>query len=772
MLAATIAFVAVACAISAALPAPTLRSEQAQSTAVYDRDGRLLRLTLASDQQYRVWTPLEAVSPEFVDALLLHEDRRFYSHPGVDLAALARAAARTLRGSRQGGSTLTMQLARLRDRLDTRKVGGKLRQVLAALWLELRYSKREILEAHVNLLPYGGNIQGVGTASLIYFGKPAAELTLAEALTLVLIPQSPARREPGRGEPVELAAARERLLARWVGEYGRSDAAEDAIQSRLHYRNLRDLPFEAPHLVTDLLAPTPRPTVIRTTVDLALQHLVEKRLRQYVARSNESGLRNAAAILVDARTLELRALVGSADFADPAIHGQVNGASAKRSPGSVLKPFIYALAIDQGLIHAQTVLKDAPAAFGAYLPENFDQAFVGPLSASEALTRSRNVPAVGLAARLSQPSYYQFLKTAGVSRMASERHYGLALALGGGEVTLEEVATLYAMLLNRGELKPIRVRRDGPRLRGAQLLSPEASFMVLDILAGTPRPDGSPAHGLPVAWKTGTSWGFRDAWTAGVFGPYVLVVWVGNFDGHGDPALVGVRAAAPLFFSIVEALKASQPDMAPGWTAPPGLETVDVCQASGDLPNVDCPRTVRSWYIPGRSPIRVSDVHRRVAIDVRDGTLACPTTPAYYRRDEVVEYWPSDLMQLYAAAGMPRRSPPPPGRCGQPAAGTGAGPRILSPLQGVTYRVRAEPGSSDLELNFVASADGGVRQLYWFVDGAFIGVSRPSRPIGWRPRQAGKLALSVVDDQGRSDGRVLHVEIDADSTALRTVAAR
>jgi len=769
---APVALAALLCAIAAAWPAPPLKSEQAQSTAVYDREGRLMRLTLASDQQYRVWTPLAAVSPEFLDALLLHEDHRFYTHPGVDAAAMARAVTRTLRGNRQGGSTITMQLARLRTGIDTRTIGGKLRQAMAALWLELRYSKQEILEAHVNLLPYGRNIQGVGTASLVYFGKPASELTLAEALTLVLIPQSPARRDPGRGEPGELAAARERLLARWTAAHGMTAAAAEAEGSRLRYHGLDELPFEAPHLVTALLADAPRPAAIRSTVDLDLQWLVEKRLRQYVARSRDAGLRNAAAILVDSRTLEIRALVGSADFADASIEGQVNGIAAKRSPGSVLKPFIYALAIDQGLIHPRTVLKDAPAAFGAYLPENFDQAFVGPVSATDALTRSRNVPAVALAARLAQPSYYQFLRTAGISRMASERHYGLALALGGGEVSAEEVATLYAMLLNRGSLRPLRSRRDDPDAHGTRLLSEEASFMALDMLASTPRPDGYPPSGTPVAWKTGTSWGFRDAWTAGAFGPYVLVVWVGNFDGHGDPAIVGVRAAAPLFFSIVEALQASRPGLAPGWHAPQGLETVDVCLASGDLPNADCPQTAPTWFIPGRSPIRVSDVHRRVRIDVRDGTLACATTPSRDVREEVVEYWPSDLMQLFSAAGMPRKRPPPPGRCGESVSDRGSGPRILSPLNGVTYRVRAQRSPSGRELVFVASADGDARQLYWFVDGAFIGSSAPSRPIAWKPVKSGQLALSVVDDHGRSDGRPLRVEFEGESAEPTTLATR
>ena len=748
----------VALVVIAAWPAVPIARDIPLSTAVFGRQGELMRLTLAPDQQYRLWTPIEDVSPVFLEALLLYEDRHFQRHPGVDPLALVRAATRTLRGDRQGGSTITMQLARLRGRLNTRTPSGKLRQIAAALWLELRHSKREILEAHVNLLPYGRNVQGVGTASLIYFGKPASGLTLAEALTLVVIPQSPQRRDPAGGETPELAAARARLLDRWREEHGDPPAVDTLAHAPLRYRGLRDLPFEAPHLVTDLLAAAPAATGIHTTIDLGLQHLLETRLRQFVERQRATGLRNAAALLVDTRTMELLALVGSADFSDPEIHGQVNGAFAKRSPGSVLKPFIYALAIDQGLIHSRTVLKDAPAAFGAYTPENFDGAFAGPVSARDALTRSRNVPAVALAARLAQPGFYQFLRAAAVSRMASERHYGLALALGGGEVTMEEVAVLYAMLRNRGILRPLRSLAGAAPDPGARLLSEEASFMVLDMLAGTTRPNGAEPAGLPIAWKTGTSWGFHDAWTAGAFGPYVLVVWVGNFDGSGNPAFVGVRAAAPLFFSIVEAVQASRRIEAPGWWPPPGLRAIEVCMASGDLPNAACPKTVPAWFIPGRSPIKVSDVHRRLRVDRRSGTQACAGTPREFVHEEVFEFWPSDLMQLFAAAGMPRRTPPPPGQChpAQPTAGTG--PQILSPLNGVSYRVRTDRAAEDRQLSFLASADGGVRQLYWFVNDAFVGVSRPSRPVAWTPSGAGRYSLSVVDDQGRSDGRELRVE--------------
>lgn len=760
LLATAIAALSVIAALTviAAWPSTRLAQGTPVSAAVFDRDGKLMRLTLAPDQQYRLWTPLEDVSPMFLEALLLHEDRHFFVHPGVNPLALARAAATTMRGSRQGGSTITMQLVRLSGGLNTRTVTGKLCQVAAALWLDLRHSKREILEAHVNRLPYGRNIQGVGTASLVYFGKPASDLTLGEALTLVLIPQSPQRRDPTRGEPPELTAARERLLALWLVEHPNARSTSQFALKPLNYRGLQELPFEAPHLVTGLLAARPASAQIHTTIDLGLQQLLEKRLRQFVERERATGIRNAAAMLVDTRSLELRAMVGSADFSDAAIDGQVNGAWAKRSPGSVLKPFIYALAIDQGLIHTQTVLKDAPSAFGSYVPENFDGGFAGPVTARDALIRSRNIPAVALAARLSQPTFYQFLQSAGVSRMASERHYGLSLVLGGGEVTMEEVAVLYAMLRNHGVLRPLRSVAGETDSAGTRLLSDEASFMVLDMLAGTVRPNGSQPSGPPVAWKTGTSWGFRDAWTAGTFGPYVLVVWVGNFDGSGNPAFVGVRAAAPLFFSIAEALVASRPVEDPGWQAPPGLRQVDVCLASGDLPNADCPKTLPTWFIPGRSPIRVSSLHRRVRIDSRSNTEACATTPREFLREEVFEYWPSDLMQLFAAAGMPRRIPPASGNCAGAFATTGEGPRILAPLNGVRYRLRPTRLAEERQLSFLASADGGVRQLYWFVDDAFVGVSRPSRPMAWTPAAAGIYALSVVDDHGRSDGRQLRVE--------------
>jgi penicillin-binding protein 1C len=742
-------------------PRPTLVERIPSSSAVFDHKGRLLRLTLASDQQYRVWTPLEEVSPELIEALLLHEDQHFYRHVGINPASLIRAAASSYTGGpRVGGSTITMQLARLLYGLNTRSIGGKLEQIVRALQLELCYSKRELLEAHVNLMPYGGNVQGIGTASLIYFDREPRRLGLAESLALVLIPQSPARRAPTDEEPQELRDGRERLFARWAAAHPEARALAAHMSMPLEFGSLRDLPFHAPHFTNHVLSKRRALTSLQSTLDLPLQRVTERVVANYIREHSAIGLNNASVLLVDYRDMSVRAMVGSANFFSAPISGQVNGTLAKRSPGSTLKPFIYALAIDQGLIHPLTVLKDAPTSFGPYSPENFDGRFVGPITASDALIRSRNVPAVALSAQLAQPNLYQFLKGAGVSQLASEQHYGLALTLGGGEITMEEAAMLYAMLANRGRLAPLRYFADEPQAAGPRLLSEEASFMTLDMLQSAPRPQDSfaqPRAGVPAAWKTGTSWGFRDAWTAGVFGPYVLVVWLGNFDGQGNPAFVGVQAAAPLFFRLVDAIAANQRVVAPAYRQPPRLERVEVCSASGDLPNAECPQTVETWYIPGTSPIRVSQVHRRVWIDTRTGSQACPPFDPAHTHSEIYEFWPTDLLQLFAQAGMPRRRPPPPAAC-QRDVPVGTPPKITSPVTAATYTVRAaRVGTEPIPL--AANADSEVDRLHWFVDGSYIGTSAPGIALAWNPANAGRYIVRAIDDRGRADSRELHVAL-------------
>lgn len=740
-------------------PQPALRDSAPLSRVVLAENGELLRMTLAADGQFRLWMPLEAFAPSLVQAMLLKEDRYFYRHLGVNPAALLRGAVKTYSGgNRQGGSTLSMQLARRLYDLDSRSIPGKLQQIALALWLEARYSKREILEAYLNLAPMGGNIEGMETASRIYFDKPASALSLAESLALAVIPQQPSRR--GRFGP-SLQQARLELLEEWRKVYPNDPRNEAPLELPLGARSRAELPFRAPHFSELLLARHPD-AQIHSSLSLPLQQLLERLIRQFVAEHRAIGIENATAVLVDTRDHSVKALVGSADYRSVAIHGQVNGVIARRSPGSTLKPFLFGLALDQGVIHPRSMLRDAPTAFGHFQPENFDGRFVGPLSARDALIRSRNIPAVWLASQIRQPSLHGLLQRAGVQRLKPEEYYGLALALGGGELSMEELARLYLMLANDGKLHPLRYLQRQTSEAGPALLSPEAAFMVLDMLADNPRPDGLPSDprrpGWRAAWKTGTSWGFHDAWSAGVVGPYVLVVWVGNFDARPNPAFVGLHSAAPLFFRIADALPHA-PHGAPPQprSAPAGLARVEVCAASGELPNVWCPQTLPTWYIPGVSPIRVSTLHRPLTIDTRSGLRACPPFDPAFSREEVFEFWPDDIAALFQAAGLPRRTPPAAGAdCSLQTRSSGNPPRIRSPLTRVSYSLRLSRPQESIALRAHGEADA--KRLYWFADSRLLGHTANGAALEWRPEASGVYRLTVSDDQGRSATRTLQVD--------------
>tara|TARA_R110002096_G_scaffold370625_1_gene564083 strand:+ start:1018 stop:2466 length:1449 start_codon:yes stop_codon:yes gene_type:complete len=476
-------------------------------------------------------------------------------------------------------------------------------------------------------------------------------------------------------------------------------------------------------------------------------------------------IQNASAMLVDYRSMEVVASVGSADFFDGSIAGQVDGTRAKRSPGSTLKPFVYGLAIDQGIIHPSSLLKDAPTRFAAYTPENFDRGFMGPIKAKDALIYSRNVPAIELLSRVGHVTFHEFLLDAGVRGLSNPDHYGLAMVLGGNELTMHELVVQYAMLANGGALKPLRTRTDNPTsLSGQRLLSPEASFLVLDMLRDNPRPDSLSMDGQyeshPIAWKTGTSYAFRDAWTVGTFGPYVLAIWVGNFDGSANPAFVGRSAAAPLFFETADALMADRRDIQPELFPYAGLnvEKVDVCADTGDLPGRHCPRTEKAWFIPGVSPIKVSDVHRAIRIDGETGLRVCHFD-SENTHEEVFEFWPSDILSLYRRSGIAVRQPPAwAAECEMNhKEAPGLHPKISSPTPGVSYHVRIDQ-LADERIPLEATTDSDVKTLYWFVDDQFITSSARDETVFWTP-VAGEHRILAVDDLGRSHSRQLSVRV-------------
>lgn len=739
---------AVAMAAIALWPAQPLSRGYLSSTAIYDAAGGLMRLTLAPDQRYRVWADLEQISPLTREAFLLHEDRYFYFHPGVNPVALARGfyATYIAKERRIGGSTITMQLARKRYAIDSHTFTGKVQQILRAVQLELLYSKDEILEAYLNVVPFSGNIEGVAAASQIYFAHPASRATLAEALTLAVIPQNPSVRGPRKHTPKPLVAARARLYSAWLSK---NPQTVPGLDLHVPLQDSAQLPFVAPHVTQMLLAGQVGAPHIETTIDRRLQHLLERHANAYVMQRRHLGIKNTAVLLLDHRSMEVKAALGSVDFHNRQIFGQVNGIQAKRSPGSTLKPFIYALAIDQGVIHPLSVLRDSPQAFGPYTPENFDGEFLGPVSARDALVRSRNIPAIAVAAKLSNPDFYSFLKSAGIADMRSKQHYGLALVLGGGEVTMEELVSLYAALANEGQQRPLRYLRDQTPAPAQRLFSAEASFMTLDMLKDNPRPDGgfigSPT--LPVYWKTGTSYGFRDAWAVGIFGPYVLAVWVGNFEGGGNPAFIGAQAAAPLFFRITDAIHAqNRRAVHVERKIPAGVKRVVVCAATGDLPNAECPVRVRTWFIPGKSPIRLSRLHR-VAGSVEQGCVA---------RREVYEYWPSDLRGLFEQAGLPRRMPPALDGCAAAEPATYEPPQITSPLRGASYEIKAALQNEN-RIAFKANAAGDVAELFWFVNNQFAGKTAAGKTLYWQPSHSGEFTVRVLDQFGRSDARRLRI---------------
>lgn len=676
------------------------------STAVVDKQGALLRMTLSSDQKYRLAVPLDHISLALIDATLQKEDRYFFWHPGVNPIALARATIAWLSGKRAGGaSTITMQYARLRFDLSTKSLLGKMQQLVCALLLELRFSKRDILEAYFNIAPYGRNIEGIEAASRIYYQTNASNILPPQAAKLVLLPQLPTKR------------------------------------SRELFPQPRSFPFEAPHFVDRLLAQHRLQARLETTLDLAQQKNAEHIVNNFLQRHADQGVHNAAVLIASARDSSVSTYIGSADFFDTSLYGQVNGCAAKRSPGSSLKPFIYALAADRGLIHTQTKLVDTAFNKSAYNPENFEKNFIGPISATAALVHSRNIPAIFLLNQILPETFRSFLLQTGVSKIREADFYGLSLALGGVEVSQEELVALYGMLANLGVYKPLSfLQQPHDTVAPKQLLSPAASYLILQMLSENPLPESRATlqpRGAPIAWKTGTSFGFRDAWATAVAGDSVVSVWLGNFNGTGNPVFVGRELAGELLFELIEGLSLN--NTVPQWTmySPRAITQVDVCATSGELPEPYCPHTRKALFIAGVSPRKRCSVHRTV---FEDGT------------SHVVEVWPSDVLKLFADAGIPRHD------VAGLASAQGKTPLITSPQQSLTYLL--SPMNDAIPLSAVI--DGDSQYAFWFVDALPIARVPRGETYYWQP-SPGHYTVTVTDEHGRSQSVFVRVSLKANS---------
>ena len=704
------------------LPRSLLMEGITFSSIARDRHGALLRLTTASDQRYRIKVELEEIPEDLLEAVMTQEDRSYWQHIGVNPLSLFRAVSElVIGGPRSGASTLTMQVARLRYRLNTRTIPGKLLQMLFALRIERHYTKSQILEAYFNLAPYGRNIEGIGAASLIYFGKKPKDLSRQEILALAVLPQSPARRAPIYGtDPESLLRARERL--------NRLTWNEPLADLPLHYRRIEDLPFLAPHAVQSALGR--KNGNLRLTLDLAAQRIAQTELQQYLRDRSTAGINNAVALLVDAQSMEELVSVGSGGFWNRSIAGQNDGTRQFRSPGSTLKPFVYGMAVDHGLINPSSLLFDAPARFGNYLPENIDGGYDGPIPARLALVRSRNLPAVTLAALLGQDALYRFLTEAKVRGLKTNNSYGLSAVLGTVDITMEDLVKLYAALVNHGQMKPLRTFLDDPTTEGVQMLSPEASFITLDMLTTSEAAihlPAAPCVNLP--YKTGTSTGFHDAWCCGVIGRYVLAVWVGNFDSRANPSFTGRTAAVPLFLRIAGKLAADKKIIATPLLPPAeaNLLQIDVCSVSGCIAGSHCPHTKKEWVIPGVSPITRCHLHDA----------------------EGLENWDSEAARFFETTGLPRKA--------TRSSNSVSELQILPLPKVVSWQSTQKQSERAIALR--ARTGGEVKRLFWFANRSFLGATQPGETFYWSPGP-GVYTIAATDDQGRTASTQITVETD------------
>lgn len=527
---------------------PPLDTRTAVSAEVLDRDGQLLRAFATPDGYWRLATSLDQVDGDFVEMLIAYEDKRFWSHRGVDLLAIGRAALQLGRHGRiiSGGSTLSMQLARLLEPREDRSIGSKVRQILRAIQIERRLSKREILERYLTLAPYGGNLEGVRSAALAWFGKEPRRLTLSEAALLVALPQLPEKRRPDR-HPQSAQAARDRVLQRMAaaGKLPEREAARAALEPVPERR--RPLPALAPHAAHRAVKLAPPEGPARLTIRKSVQEGLEAVAR---AAAHKLGPKlSVAMVLADSRTGDILGEVGSADFFDSGRSGWIDMTRAVRSPGSTLKPFIYGLAFEQGLVAQETMIADSPADFNGYRPKNFDMDYQGDVTIRQALQLSLNVPAIRVLDAVGPARLMARFHQVGVrASLPINEPPGLAIGLGGAGITLRDLVQLYAGLANGGK---VQILRDGTEAQpvtetAATILDAPANWQITDILRGVRPPQGAAPRGI--AYKTGTSYGYRDAWSIGFDGRYVLGVWVGRADAGAVPGLSGYVSAAPILF--------------------------------------------------------------------------------------------------------------------------------------------------------------------------------------------------------------------------------
>ncbi len=753
---------------------------------VVDRNGIPLRAFADTNGVWRYPVSLEQVSDDYIQALIGYEDRWFYYHPGVNPFSVVRAAWQNLSNQTvvSGGSTLTMQVARLIDPVPHTFL-GKIQQSLRALQLEWHLNKKQILELYLNLAPFGGTLEGVEAASYSYFGKKSNQLLPSEAALLAVLPQSPSRLRPDR-YPLRAQAARDKLIKR-LAQYKvwPQQKADEARQDIVAVLNIKQ-PMLAPHLSRRLKNLYPKQPLIRSTIDIELQRELEALLKDHIAQLPLGT--SAAALVIDNQTSQALAYIGSADFLSPQLQGHVDITRAIRSPGSLLKPFLYGKALDQGLIHSQSLMVDAPR-ISSYRPENFNQGFSGPVSASAALRQSLNIPAVNLLEVIGPADFSATLSNAGINLHLPKNNLGvqarpnLSLILGGVGATMEQLTSGYVGLVNGGQVRDIQyvlnelpspqannLSVDKALSDSRYLMSSGASWIIYDILrqaSATDRLDSSLVvqDFKNIAWKTGTSYGYRDAWAMGATPSTTVAIWVGRPDGSAMPGYYGRLTAAPIMFASFRSLQAIyQTENNTTYLArPESVSQQKICWPLGTLLQYQsaesCQQQHQAWLLDQTAPVTLALQQQALPnplsfwINPENGKRIdayCGAAQRIQAKAQSVTLWPLAVEPWIASdKKRQRRIPLADPSCKKMPLPHFSDVKITQPTNNARILVQRRHNKQIQALKLTAR--GGQLPLLWYANGKLIGNSRSSHQLQWWPNQAGQYQILMIDANGTID---------------------
>lgn len=726
--------------------------ETSYSTIVLDKNDKIIHTFLNQEDKWRMKTELEEISPILKQTIVFKEDKYFYYHFGINPVAIGRAIGNNVfkRKRTSGASTISMQLARLIEP-KPRTYKNKLLEMFRAMQLEWNFTKDEILQLYLNLVPYGGNIEGVKSAAVLYFNKNPRSLSLAEATVLSIVPNRPSSLALGKRND-KILVERNKWLKRMKKEgIFNDEMINDALTEPL-LASRKNSPKHCPQFGQRIKNSHPELDIIKTSLDFEKQKVIQNLTSNYIKQQKDFHIQNAAVLLINNQTKKVEAYISSADFNNRNDGGQVDGIKAIRSPGSTLKPILYALSVDAGLISPKMIIEDVPMNFGAYAPLNYDRHNQGKVSVEDALANSLNIPAVDLLNKLGIKKMTDALTKTNFRQIEKDASkLGLSLALGGCGVSLEELTKLYAAFANHGEFYEPSFLAENDGLAERQIISESAAYLINEILLKVKRPDLPSAFaesaGLPnIAWKTGTSYGRKDAWSIGFNSLYTIGVWVGNFSGKGVPELSGASKAAPLLFEIFNQIDRGSPAL---WNiAPKEIDYRWVCTESGLLENHFCEHTVMEAYIPLVSPNRKCKHLKQTWTDPEENISYCrkclPTSKELYK-EKMTSNLSNRLLAFYKNQHISHDSIPPHNPdCDRVS--NDFKPQITSLTDGLNYLL--DPNDND-QLLLECNAAFDVEKIHWFVNNKFVNTVKANEKIFFKP-DPGSVKISCADDKGRN----------------------